>query len=65
MQTKMLADLEKAVEGWMDKLSDSPEWMGVWYPENLHVMMAKAAALVFDANRAGQEFAQERAKDLE
>ena len=51
MKTELMLTLEKAIEDWMDKQSEGGLWPSVWYPENLTVMMAQAAACVFDANK--------------
>ncbi len=59
MNTAILASLEKAIGDCLDKAAESSEhWPNGYQSPDLVVNMAKAAALVFDANYDGQEYAK-------
>ena len=57
MNTRLLATLEAAIQAWADKECESGEWPQTYMYDDQVVHMAAAAALVFDASSAGQDFA--------
>ncbi len=60
MNTRLQATLEAAIQKWCDEECESSEWGLTWMYDQQVVDMAKAAALVFDASCAGQQFAKEQ-----
>lgn len=59
MDTKLKADLEKAISDWVERNCEDGEWPGQYFYPDQHVDMAEAAARVFDASCKGQEFAED------
>ncbi|WP_435310678.1 hypothetical protein [Primorskyibacter sedentarius] len=58
MKTGLLASLEAQIEQWLNDNCESSDWPQAWMYEDIVRDMAKAAALVFDANHKGQDFAK-------
>jgi len=58
MKHRLQADLEAHIEGWIQTNCEEGDWPQIWVDDKLHVRMADAAAAVFDAVLAGQEFAK-------
>lgn len=58
MDTRLKADLEKAISDWVERNCETGEWPDRYFYNDQHVDMAEAAARVFDASVKGQEFAE-------
>lgn len=58
MSTRLLAALEAKVQEWMDAECEANDWPDAYVAPSLRSQMAKAAFLVFEANRDGQEYAE-------
>lgn len=58
MNTRLLAELESKIQAWMDACCEDSDWPCHTVTSDQAVaIMAKAAALVFDASHEGQSFA--------
>ena len=61
MNTSQLASLEDDLQRWLEDQAENDKLpTDVFYPDKLNVLMAKAAAAVFDASRTGQEYSKEQ-----
>ena len=59
MNTRLLAELEKAIEVWMNENCEADDWPNAYVYDDEAKDMAKAASLVFDASVRGQAFAED------
>ena len=58
MNTRLLAELEKAIEVWMNENCEKDDWPLTYVYDKEAADMAKAAAMVFNASFKGQEYAK-------
>lgn len=61
MKTELLMSLERTMREWIASESENDALSSdVYYSEDLHVLMARAAAAVFDSSESGQKFAEDQ-----
>jgi hypothetical protein len=60
MKSRLLATLQDAIQTWANNECEAADWPSLWMYDALVVDMAKAAAAIFDATIASQEFAKEQ-----
>ena len=60
MKTPLLANLEAAMQAWMNSVCEWEEWPDSLVYGELAEDMAAAAAVVFDACAKGQKYAAEQ-----
>ena len=58
MNTRLKLGLETAIQRWIDKNVEHPDWPSGYSYDDEAINMANAAEIVFDASREGQEFAE-------
>ena len=59
MNTRLLAELENAIQAWMNENCGEDDWPNAYVYDGQAVDMAKAASLVFDASVRGQTCAKD------